>query len=194
MLISTLKKTLLKPARPARRRFRVETISLQDLEPRLFLSVNSLLAADTTASDAEDTADVDIDSSSLDSAQLDAMASVQVDAVDASVDVGATESSSDSGSVTSPVAWTENPSLSNFFLGTSQMGVYAAGSVEWPDSPYGLGGLPVFFYKTTGALEGVVLTETDGSFHLTHTNEYTLTAKLMKPYTGEIVDTWTAIY
>ena len=96
MLISTLKKTLLKPTRPPRRRFRVETISLQDLEPRLFLSVNSLLAADTTAGDAEDTADTDIESSPLDSAQLDSMASAQIDA---SIGTDSTESSGTSGFV-----------------------------------------------------------------------------------------------
>ncbi len=155
MLISRLKKALLKPARPARRRIQARTIQLQDLEPRLFLSVNSLLATDTATAAAETTADAGIESATIASASIDdsSINNAQLDAAVGSDAV--TEAAVTPGSTSGSTAWADNPNFVNVYSTSDPRGTHIAGSVDWEDYPFSLYGMTIkMIDNATGQIAG----------------------------------------
>jgi hypothetical protein len=185
MLITRLKKTLLKPARPAKRRIYARTINMQDLEPRLFLSVNSLLSADTTSEQEETsdetTIDENIEAASIDGAQLDA-----------SVDTATTDPSSTSGNISGPVASASDPYFTFAYLGNDEFGNFVSGNVAWDSEPTELSGLTIKILDApTGDEVGWAYADFAGNFYMGNVPADSVVLQLFHPTTGQIVDTYT---
>lgn len=180
MLFSRLKKELMKPARPARRRSYARTIELQDLEPRLFLSVNSLVADDGAAKQEETPADVGVESTSIDSVQLDA-----------SIETSVTDESAASGYGGGPVAMATDPYFTSAEMSYDEFGYHVSGNVAWDDNPFFLSGMQINIYDpaNNNALAGHAYTDFNGDFVMGNVGVSSVKIELLHPFTGSVVDT-----
>ncbi len=177
MLFSRLKKELMKPARPARRRSHARTIELQDLEPRLFLSVNSLVADDGAAEQEETPADVGVESTSIDNAQMDSP-----------IEIALADTGSASGFGSGPVAMANDPYFTSADLGEDEFGFFINGTVDWDDALF-LDGIQIDIYdNNTGNLVGHAYTDFTGSFYMGNCGTDDATLKLIHPNTGQVCD------
>ena len=179
MLFSRLKKELLKPARPARRRSHARTIELQDLEPRLFLSVNSLVADDGAAKQEETPADAGVESTSIDSVQLDA-----------SIETSVTDESAASGFENGSVVMATDPYFTSAGMNYDEFGYHVFGNVAWDDNPFFLSGMQINIYDAADDdLVGHAYTDFNGDFVMGNVGVSSVKIELLHPFTGSVVDT-----
>jgi hypothetical protein len=196
MLISSLK-SLFKPARPARRRNLVKTTSLQDLEPRLFLSVDSLVpietatdedaTADQNSTDQSMSADVetpvaDIDSTTIDNAQIEAATPTVTDSLDTS------------GTTSSTVATGSDPYFTNVYFTTDGFSLFVNGSITWDGYENYVSFIMVNVYDSSDSLIATDYTDVNGNFSIEVGENYTVTVELLDPFIFTPVDTWTITY
>ncbi len=168
MLISSLQDIVRELRRPAKRRSRAVTVEFQDLEPRLFLSVNSLL-------------------SSVDSPE----------SVDTAVDAFE-ESGTSTGSPISEEEEGGNetePAFESITGGSAGEGTdYVSGSVTWPENPEQLEGLEVEVFDANGASIASGETDADGNFYIAfESGELEVTIILKNPQGQEVDETTTLL-
>ncbi|MHC4879162.1 MAG: hypothetical protein ACYTGL_22130 [Planctomycetota bacterium] len=173
MLISSLQDIVRELRRPAKRRSRAVTVEFQNLEPRLFLSVNSLLSSvesSDDSSDNSDTASVDIAS---------AMTAIE--------DSG----SPDAGIVSSSTQ--TDPNFASVSGGFNANGNFVTGTVEWPDNPTQIEGLLVEVVDVDNLPIGIGYTDANGGFTIEGIQESYVTVRLYNLTYFEIADV-TSLY
>lgn len=184
MLRCNVLKNILSRKPRTRRRTSGHFMGLQDLEPRLFLSVNSVLSTDSQSTETSDS------SSSTDSSYADSPV-----APDGPASSAASESTeSGYGSDDGTASWADNPQFISVYMSENEFGIFVAGSVEWEDYPFSIENIPVEFYDDDGTLVGMAYTDSEGLFALYNVSHFELTVVLINPNTFETADITVVMY